>query len=352
MDTSSQLQKSLLDAIEKTGRGVFLGENLDAMRAYYEIAQHKEASQIDLCYIDPPFNSQRNYHVIYRDSVADKRVAQEGFSDVWSKYNFEEEQQELKKLDLYTTSAAKCQDIEQYLGCVRRIATESHFSYLHFMAVRIWYIWLLLKDTGSFYLHCDPTMSHYLKQLCDLIFGVENFRNEIIWHYTGGGRSKTYFSKKHDCLLFYTKSDQWTFSTDSIRIPYKKSSGYAKAGIRSASGKHYLPHPAGTLPDSVWHIPIINPLSPERKGYPTQKPEALLERIILASSQEGNLVVDFFAGAGTVPRVAERLKRRWLAFDKQAVAIEIIEKDAQANGLRLTRNPPLLRPATHPDILS
>ena len=329
---STQLQKSLLHAIEKTGRGVFLGENLDAMRAYYEIAQHKEDRKIDLCYIDPPFNSQRNYNVIYRDSVADKRVAQEGFSDVWSKYNFEEERRELEVLNHHSSgSTSKHKQIESYLDCIKDIATESHLSYLHFMAVRIWYIWLLLKDTGSFYLHCDPTMSHYLKQLCDIIFGTKNFINEIVWYYNSGARGKR-FGKRHDIIFWYAKTSQYVFNKDSVRVPYSPHINIP------ASKAHYY-HPDGKVCDDVWQIPIISQNDKrERKGYPTQKPEALLERIILASSQEGELVVDFFAGAGTVPRVAERLARRWLAFDKQATAIEIIEKDVQAKALRLTRN--------------
>ena len=183
------LQERLRYAIEQTGRGVFLGENLDAMRAYYEIARHNEARKIDLCYIDPPFNSKRNYNVIYHDSVADEKVAQRGFSDVWSKYNFDTERKELALLDSYTGGqSGRHEHVKAYLDCVEHIATESHVSYLHFMAVRVWYIWLLLKETGSFYLHCDPTMSHYLKQLCDLIFGGNNFRNEIVWWYRKFGQ--------------------------------------------------------------------------------------------------------------------------------------------------------------------
>ena len=108
--------------------------------------------------------------------------------------------------------------------------------------------------------------------MLDSIFGANNFRNEIIWHYTGGGRSKSSFSKKHDIIFYYRKSKQTPFCLDSIRVPYKESSGYAKSGIVSQAGKHYMPHPEGTPVDDVWEIPIINPMSKERLGYATQKP--------------------------------------------------------------------------------
>ena len=314
------LQQRLRHAVEEAGRGVFLGENLDAMRAYYEIARHNEARKIDLCYIDPPFNSKRSYNVVYQDSVADKKVAQGGFSDVWSKYNFDTERKELELLDSYAGHLGKHKQIEAYLSCVQHIATESYVSYLHFMAVRVWYIWLLLKDTASFYLHCDPRMSHYLKQLCDLIFGVKCFRNEIIWHYNSGARGRG-FGKRHDIIFWYSKTSHYTFNKDLVRVPYSPD-------INIPSSKTHYYHPDGKVCDDVWRMPIISQNNKkERKGYPTQKPEALLERIIKASSNEGELVVDFFAGAGTAVRVAERLRRRWLAFDKSPLAIQIIAEN-------------------------
>ena len=331
----TQLQKSLIHAIEKTGRGLFLGENLDAMRAYYEIAQHNEARKIDLCYIDPPFNSKRNYNVIYHDSVADKRVAQQGFSDVWSKYNFDQERNELEVLNHYTSGPTpKHKQIESYLDCIKDIATESHVSYLHFMAVRVWYIWLLLKNTGSLYLHCDPTMSHYLKQLCDIIFGTQNFRNEIVWSYQTGGVSKRWFGKKHDVIFFYSKTEDYFLDLEKVK---EERTAEVLRRIRTGTKNATRAENEERLPFDVWDIQALNAMANERKGYPTQKPEALLERIILASSQEGELVVDFFAGCGTAPRVAERFGRRWLAFDKQVAGVRIIEQDAQNNKLTLIR---------------
>jgi len=145
-------------------------------------------------------------------------------------------------------------------------------SYLPWLRQRLEVIYKLLAENGSFVLHLDWRASHYAKVILDEIFGYDNFVNEIIWHYTGGGRSKKRFSYKHDTLLWYSKGSKPVFNLDSTRIPYKKTSGYAKSGIKSASGKLYKPNPKGTPVDDVWDIPILNPLAHERVGYPTQKP--------------------------------------------------------------------------------
>lgn len=182
----------------------------------------------------------------------------------------------------------------------------------------------LLAEDGSIYAHCDWRFNSLMRLLLQEVF--KNYNNEIIWHYTGGGRAGTYFSKKHDSIFWYAKGENWIFNPDAIRIPYKETSGYAKCGITSRGGRHYSPNPLGTLPDDVWDIPIVNPLSPERSGYPTQKPEALLERIIKASSREGDLVADFFCGSGTTAAVAERLKRKWIAADMSKLAVHATRK--------------------------
>ncbi len=182
----------------------------------------------------------------------------------------------------------------------------------------------LLAEDGSIYVHCDWRLNSCMRLLLDDIFKF--YVNEIIWHYTGGGRSENYFSKKHDSVFIYSKSNRFIFNGDNIRIPYKETSAYAKGGIVSKTGKRYMPNPLGTLPDDVWDIPIINPCSGERVGYPTQKPEALLERIIKASSNEGDLVADFFCGSGTLPAVAEKLGRKWIAADLGKFAIHTTRK--------------------------
>lgn len=178
-----------------------------------------------------------------------------------------------------------------------------------------------LAPDGCLFLHCDHRASAHLRLLLDDIFGPGRFLGELIWHYTGGGRSKRWFSRKHDTLFHYARSSRWTFNPDAVRVPYNPGSGYARGGIRGASGKRYLPHPDGTPVDDVWDIPMINPLSAERCGYPTQKPERLLERVIAAASRPGDLVADFFCGSATTAVTAERLGRRWLAADASPHAI-------------------------------
>jgi adenine-specific DNA-methyltransferase len=199
-------------------------------------------------------------------------------------------------------------------------------SYLSMIYERLLIIKGLLSTDGSILVHCDYRLSGPVRLVLDEIFGTDNFINEIVWHYTGGGRSTTYFSRKHDSIFWYSNSGQHTFNIDKVRIPYKETSGYAKGGIVAASGKKYMPHPDGTPVDDVWDIPIINPLSNERLGYPTQKPELLLERIIDGLSNEGDLIADFFCGSGTTLAVAERLGRKWIGADLGRFSIHTTRK--------------------------
>jgi len=199
-------------------------------------------------------------------------------------------------------------------------------GFLNMMHERLLILRDLLAPDGSLFLHCDHRTAPHLRLLLDEVFGPERFLGDIVWHYTGGGRAKRWFSRKHDRILHYARSASWVFNQDAVRVPYKPSSGYAKGGITSRAGKRYMPDPRGTPVDDVWDIPIINPLSGERCGYPTQKPESLLERIILAASNPGDLVADFFCGSGTTVAVAERLGRRWLACDNAALAVQATAK--------------------------
>ncbi len=199
-------------------------------------------------------------------------------------------------------------------------------AYLEFLRPRLTAIHRVLAPRGSAVLHLDYRVVHDVKLEMDRIFGRERFINEIIWHYTGGGRSRRCFSRKHDTLLWYARGRQWTFHIDAVRQPYKPTSGYARGGIVGPSGKHYRPHPDGTPADDVWDIPMVNPLSPERCGFPTQKPERLLERIILALSSPGDVVLDPFCGSGTTAVVAQRHARRWIACDATAAAVAATER--------------------------
>lgn len=199
-------------------------------------------------------------------------------------------------------------------------------SFLSMMHERLLLMKDLLAEDGTLYLHCDWRSAPHMRLLLDEIFGPERFLGDIVWHYTGGGRSRRWFSRKHDRILHYAASKNWFFNPDAIRVPYKPGSGYAKGGIVSAAGKRYLPHPEGTPADDVWDIPMINPLAAERNGYPTQKPERLLERIVQASSRQGDLVADFFCGSGGMAAVAERLGRRWIAVDNAPLAFHATRK--------------------------
>lgn len=183
----------------------------------------------------------------------------------------------------------------------------------------------VLKPHGSIMIHLDWHASHYIKQQLDQVFGYDHFINEIIWHYTGGGRSKKRFSHKHDVLFWYAKGDQWTFNIDAIRVPYKSTSSYAKSGIKGKNGKTYMPNDLGTPLDDTWDIPIINPLSHERVDYPTQKPLALLERIIAACTNKGDLVLDFFAGSGTTGHACYNLQRHCILVDSNQQAINVMQ---------------------------
>ncbi len=196
-------------------------------------------------------------------------------------------------------------------------------AYIAWLRPRVEAMHRLLTPDGTLYLHLDRRNVHHARLLLDTIYGAHNFQNEIIWHYTGGGRGGRWFPHKHDNILVYHKGPGYIFNADLLREPYAPSSGYARAGIRARSGKHYTPHPDGKLMDDVWRIPIVNPLSRERTGYPTQKPEALLRRIVLASTNRGDLVLDPFCGSGTTAVVAQLTGRAWVAIDSSPSAIEI-----------------------------
>lgn len=215
----------------------------------------------------------------------------------------------------------------EQIGSKKELAYDDRWageldSYLPWLKQRLQAIFPLLKSDGSLILHLDWRTSHHARVILDEIFGREGFINEIIWHYTGGGRSKRRFSCKHDTLLWYSRSNRPIFNIDAIRMPYKKTSGYARSGIVAASGRRYLPHPSGTPVDDVWDLPIINPMAEERVGYPTQKPVALLNRIIAALSSPGDLVGDFCCGSGTTLVCAQQLGRPWFGCDQSPAATE------------------------------
>ncbi len=266
---------------------LYFGDCLDVLKSLHE--KHP-AGFIDLIYIDPPFNSKRNYNILFEDiSLHDAQAQKQAFADTWSNVSYKDTLEQIKDIDL---------DLFHLLDNFDKIRiSKGAVSYLTTMAIRIWYMHKVLNSTGSFYLHCDPTMSHYLKIVCDLIFDNKHFRNEIVWCYAGGGIPKKDFPRKHDIILRYTVSNDYFFEPDYR--PY--TAGTIQRGRTKVKGKYAVQglRSQGT-PVNDWWIdldPIHSPTDKEKLGYPTQKPESLLDRIIKTSSPQNGLVADFFAVA-------------------------------------------------------
>ncbi|MCD6594143.1 site-specific DNA-methyltransferase [bacterium] len=294
---------------------LYYGDNLEILRNRDWFPN----GAVDLIYLDPPFNSKRAYNVIFKDKKGKYPPSQiEAFDDTWQwSDETEEAMWELSKppypAELYRTLDA----FRVALG------NNDMMAYLVMMAIRLLELKRVLKKTGSIYLHCDPTASHYLKIVMDQIFGVKNFRNEIVWHYQTGGASKRHYSKKHDIILFYSKTNSYLFHPERIEIARTKK---ALKRAQNEKGARINKDDTTKLPEDVFEIQALNPMAKERLGYPTQKPLALLERIIQASSNEGDIVLDPFCGCGTTVAAAEKLGRKWLGIDITILAINLIEK--------------------------
>ena len=264
------------------------------------------SESVDLIYLDPPYNSKRTYSA----SIGSKSAGA-SFKDMWGWDDVN-----LAYLEgLYS----KYPEISDCIGLIGQIHSKPMMAYVAYMTQRLFELHRILKDTGSIYLHIDPTASHYLKIIMDSIFGKANFRNEIVWSYRTGGASKAYFSRKHDVILAYAKNKKsCLFNTMKERIYYEKPFFNEQ---KDEKGRYY----ADVLMTDVWHDvkPIIN-VSKERTGYPTQKPLALLHRIIIASSNEGDIVFDPFCGCATACVASQQLNRKWIGCDIEEKAAEIL----------------------------
>lgn len=319
---------------------------------------------VDLIYIDPPFNSKRDYNIFFDSKeIQTQRIA---FEDTWTLTNIQDSLAELNTMQTH--------NLYKLLTTYQEVAPHA-FPYLVMMGLRILELHRVLKITGSFYLHCDPTMSHYLKTVCDTIFNESNYRNEIVWRrspFAGSSKSRAIqLPRNHDIILFYTKSNNRTWNPPTQpygedylkRFKWKDDKGYYRKTllktysqetlerlkaedrliepIKSGAGysyKQYLDESSGTKQiDDIWtDINMINPVAHERLGYPTQKPKALLERIIQASSNEGDKILDAFCGCGTSIDAAEGLHRKWIGIDISPIAISLIKrrlKDAYKTSL-------------------
>jgi site-specific DNA-methyltransferase (adenine-specific) len=303
---------------------LFYGDNLVWLRDH----KYFPSESVDLIYLDPPFNSKADYNVIFNEpGKVDKSQAQiQAFDDTW---HWDSEASEIALNEL---AQNKPQIAELISWLSRQGKTyESIAAYLSMLAVRLIELHRVLKPTGSLYLHCDPTASHYIKIVLDEIFTPANFRNEIIWCYRQGGRSNRIFGRKHETIFFFTKTGDWLFNADAVRIPYHGTGGYQTSGKGvTISGKVYKPHPEGKITEDWWDIPSLPPMDKERLGYPTQKPLALMERIIGASSPKKGTVLDPFCGCGTTIDAAQHLERHWLGIDVTWLAIDLVEKRLKA----------------------
>ena len=307
---------------------LFYGDNLDILRKFVR------DETVDLCYIDPPFNSKRNYNQIYNNIGGEDRAQAQAFIDTWE-WNDHANVCYAEIIE-NKNGVQTQQSIDLILGLEKVLKRGSLFAYLVSMTVRIAEIHRALKPTGSFYLHCDPTASHYLKLVCDALFcgnrGGE-FRNEIIWCYRKWSVNQHQFVSNHDDILFYSKSKDNVFHTQFVPLSegtLKRWKGMKQQAVFNEEGKRLADNldeeSKGSPMSDWWEVSIINPAAKERLGYPTQKPEALLERIISASSNEGDVVLDAFCGCGTTVAVANRLKRRWIGMDITYQSVALILK--------------------------
>jgi len=299
---------------------------------------------VDLIYLDPPFNSKRFY-----SAPIGSKAAGTSFKDMWTWKDVNEAYLE--------TLSDKYPALTTFIASIGVIHSKAMMAYLTYMAQRIIEMHRVLKDTGSLYLHCDPTASHYLKVLLDEIFGRNNFRNEIIWHYRRWTGNAKKFQSLHDIVFFYTKSDEYAFNDlfrkttegqlkkhtkgwdrNSVIIDGRRQPQliiYDKEKVDYAVKKEFLDlsvfariienDKSETKESDVWtDINILNSQSKERTGYPTQKPLALLHRIIKASSNEGDVVFDPFCGCATTCVAAQQLGRKWIGIDIEKQAVQIL----------------------------
>lgn len=312
---------------------LYHGDNLDVLRR--EIGDES----VELIYLDPPFKSDQNYHVRPRGNGSRAGGKSHAFHDTWP-WN--------------ETSAAALDEVilrgdgvALVMNAFRQMIGENDLlAYLSMMAPRLIELKRVLKPTGLLYLHCDPTASHYLKLLLDAVFGAVNFRNEIIWCYRGGGVPRRDFARKHDVIFRYSKTGDYYFDVEPVRIPYSDDvlqsspSRYDKSYRRNKVYAGYRPNPGGKHPEDWWAMQAILPSSGERLGYPTQKPQALLERIILSSTAGGDVVLDPFCGSGTTLAVAQAHGRAWIGIDANAAAIEMTGKRLQETSAAKRRQVP------------
>jgi DNA modification methylase len=298
---------------------LYYGDNLDVLR------RHLKDQSVDLVYLDPPFNSNATYNLLFEER-GEKAAAQvQAFTDTWE-WNTDARQAYEEIVEAGGNVADTMRAFRTMLG------SSDMLAYLSMMAPRLIELHRVLKLDGSIYLHCDPTASHHLKLLLDAVFGPDNFVNEIIWHYRKWPAGSFTFQRNHDVILFYSRSrtrDRVFNQLYMDRAPStlkrfgtaKIVSGHDDAGRRVPS--QMAPNPSeGVRMDDVWDIGRVPPI---KQLFPTEKPAPLLERILTASSNPGDLVLDPFCGCGTTVDVAQALGRRWIGIDITHLSIGLIK---------------------------
>ena len=355
---------------------LYYGDNLDILR------QHVGDESVDLVYLDPPFNSNASYNVLFKERSGEESPAQiKAFTDTWE-WTQESERTFEQEIILNPETPPNVKDM---ISAFRQfIGSNAMMAYLVMMTPRLVELRRVLKPTGSIYLHCDPTASHYLKLLMDAVFGAQNFRNELIWKRANAHNDPKRFGRISDAILYYGKRNMATWNTQHTQY---RAEYYKSHFSKDAEGRYYRTVPldaprhgegspgllyewrgkwpaatrtwavrrevmeqyecegrlrytrtgtptllqyADQMPgvplQNIWtDIPPVNPQARERLGYPTQKPQALLERIIQASSNEGDVVLDPFCGCGTAVAAAEKLKRRWAGIDITHLAVALMK---------------------------
>lgn len=354
---------------------LWYGDNLDILR------EHIPTESVDLVYLDPPFNSNRSYNVLFKSKSGDDSMAQiEAFDDTWTWA------QESEELFYELIAGGVPLRVAEALEAMRKLLGDNDMlAYLVMMTARLVELHRVLRSTGSLFLHCDPTASHYLKMILDSIFGPQFFRNEIVWERTAvKGDARQRLGRNHDVLLMYAKGKSATFNRmttphgDAYRARFNRNDNDGRGPYRDgpldspnprpnltypykgysppANGwrlsleemqrhdeedrlifpesksariarKLYLSDQSGVPLGDTWtDISPLNSQAKERLGYPTQKPVALLERIVSIASNEGDVVLDPFCGCGTTIDAAQRLARRWVGIDVTYLSVDLIRK--------------------------
>ena len=335
---------------------LFFGDNLEILE---DRTRFPDAS-VDLIYLDPPFNSNADYNTLFRHADGTPAAAQTlAFTDTWK---WDEKAAHV----LWDFQSGGIDAPEAVVNAVvslhKLLGNSSMSAYVLMMTPRLLQLRRVLKSTGSIYLHCDATASHYLKILMDSVFGARNFRNEIVWCYTGPGRTLRHFPRKHDTILFYAKGPNNFFDREAVRMPYKNlSTDQGRGIIFGETGqlknpkirRSYLER--GKVPEDWWDerhhgMTPVGRIKNERMGYPTQKPLALLERIIKASSNQGDLILDPFCGCGTAVVAAQKLQRRWIGIDITHLAVDLIrqrlkDEKVRANSYEIVGSPTTIQEA-------